>query len=53
MKDKILENHIKEVKTYMKEVGIDPNSRFTNEFIKQTRLLFKIYEELEKLKKTT
>ena len=52
MKDEtILREHIEEVKKYMDEVGIDPESRFANEFIKQTKMLFRMHSNVREMKR--
>ena len=50
-KKKVLERHLNDVRKWMRESNIDPDSNFGKEFLKQTKLLFRHDEKIRKIEK--
>jgi hypothetical protein len=49
----LLERHLDDVKSWMRESKINPESKFGKEFLKQTRLLFEHDERLREIERET
>jgi hypothetical protein len=51
--DELLERHLDDVKSWMRETNINPESKFGKEFSKQTKLLFEHDKMLRKIERET